>query len=98
MSLLFFLLFVFITYVVMKERLYRQRIYAISYYSILIIYGFLLIIGSAVSPFRQYLLCSFSATILASDKVKKENKLLIGYIFIICLIYEIDLFLTALMV
>ena len=51
----------------------------------LIVYLFLLIMGSGVSPWRQYLLCNSGAFILALEPKKRYSVLVLcgGYIFII---------------
>ena len=84
-SMLFFALVLFTTCVVIRKHLLGKRLYVLSYFSMLIVYLFLLIMGSGVSPWRQYLLCNSGAFILALEPKKRYSVLVLcgGYIFII---------------
>lgn len=84
-SLLFFILVVFTTCVVIRKHLLGKRLYVLSYFSMLIVYLFLLIMGTGVSPWRQYLLCNSGAFILALAPGKRYSVLVLcgGYVFII---------------
>lgn len=97
-SLIFFLMSIFLVVVTIKKRLYQKKIYAMSIISFLVIYGFLLIMGNGVSPLRQYLMCADASLILASKRIDKCYKILWGGAFIVILIFEIKLFFDAIIV
>lgn len=97
-SLIFFLIFLSLIIIVITKKLYEEKIYFISAISCLVIYGFLLIMGTGVSPYRQYLLCADASLIMASKKVDKHYKILCGSALIVILIFEIKLFFDGLIV
>lgn len=97
-SFIFLLLFIFVVVIFFKEKLYLNKIYVISSISIVIIYFFLLIMGNGVSPYRQYLMCSDAALILASKQVVKKNKLTIAFFLIISSLFAIKMFFDSIIV
>lgn len=97
-SLVFFSMFIFIIMVTIIKKLYKEKIYIICLISSLIIYGFLLIMGNGVSPYRQYLMCADASLIMASKEIHKYYKILWGSAFIIVLIFEIKLFFDGVIV
>lgn len=97
-SLIFFVIFLSLIVITIKERLYKEKIYAISFISFLVVYGFLLIMGTGVSPYRQYLMCADASLIMASKKAGKYYKLLWSSALIVALIFEIKLFFDGIIV
>lgn len=97
-SLVFLSLFILMTYLFIKEKLYQNNLSAISYLCILIIYIFLLIMGTAVTPYRQYLLCGNAMIILSSNSINKYLKTLIIIILVICTVTVTKLFLDSVIV
>lgn len=91
-SLIFLSSFIYLITILIKEKLYKERIYVISLIPFLVIYSFLLIMGTGVSPYRQYLMCADAALIMASKRIHKYYKILLGGGYIVVLIFEVKLF------
>lgn len=89
------IVFIISTYIFVFKKVYKTRICAFGYYSMLIIYIFLMVMGNGVSPYRQYLLCLFDSFLLASKYTGKHFKVLIIGMLFVSSIFEIKLFLTA---
>ena len=94
-ALMILIVFIISTYIFVFKKVYKTRICAFGYYSMLIIYIFLMVMGNGVSPYRQYLLCLFDSFLLASKYTGKHFKVLIIGMLFVSSIFEIKLFLTA---
>lgn len=97
-SLCFLALFLVITLSFFRFKMYHKNIYTISYFSMAIMYIFLLIMGTGVTPYRQYLLCANAMMILGSKQISIPLKIFAALLFVGNILFSTKLFLDSVIV
>lgn len=97
-SMVFLCMFVLTIIVFIFNKMYKNDFSVICFIAMLLIYLFLLVMGNGVSPYRQYLMCSYGMFILAASDLRIWIKAPIACVLTMTSMVEIMLFFLGIIV